>query len=156
MKHAPKTGISVQPKACQSRHEAQCTVCRHRDRAEIEQAFLNWASPAKIAKKYGITRDALYRHAHALGLMERRGRNVRSALERIIEKAEMVEPNASAVVSAVAAYAKINARGQWAERTEQINIHELFDRMTREELESYAKDGTLPSWFEDVIRGTRS
>jgi hypothetical protein len=139
----------------QSRHEAQCTVCRHSDRSDIEHAFLNWCSPSKIAKEHGITRDALYRHAHALGLMEKRGRNVRAALERLIEHADVVKPNASAIVSAVATYARINARGQWIERTEQINLNDLFDRMSREELEHYATDGTLPVWFEQAIGSTK-
>lgn len=93
-----------------TRHESQCTICRHADRLEIEREFVDWSRPSKTAKEYGITRDALYRHAHALGLMERRSRNVRLALEKIIERADSVEPNASAVVSAVATYAKINAR----------------------------------------------
>ena len=139
----------------QSRHEAQCTVCQHKDRSEIEQEFLNWCSPSKIAKGHGITRDALYRHAHALGLMEKRSRNVRAALERLIEHADVVKPNASAIVSAVATYARINARGQWIERTEQINLNDLFDRMSREELEHDATDGTLPVWFEQAIGSTK-
>jgi len=58
-----------------------------------------------------------------------------------------VEVNAAAVVSAVQAYAKINAQGQWIDRSETVNINELFDRMTRDELEAYARDGTLPKWF---------
>jgi hypothetical protein len=140
----------------QSRHEAKCTVCQHKDRSEIERAFLNWSSPGKIAKSYGTTRDAIYRHAHALGLMAKRSRNVRLALEKIIERADTVEANASAVVSAVTTYAKINARGQWVERTEQVNLNDLFDRMTSEELERYATDGTLPAWFEQAIRGASS
>jgi hypothetical protein len=39
---------------------------------------------------------------NALGLMEKRRRNVRAALEKIIEKAGDVEVSATAVVSAVA------------------------------------------------------
>jgi hypothetical protein len=41
--------------------------------------------------------------------------------ERIIESAGEVAVGASAVVSAVTAYAKINANGQWVERTEQVS-----------------------------------
>jgi hypothetical protein len=55
---------------------------------------------------YAVSRDSIYRHAHALGLMEKRRRNVRAALEKIIEKAGDVEVSATAVVSAVAAYCK--------------------------------------------------
>jgi hypothetical protein len=55
-----------------------------------------------------------------------------------------------------AAYAKINANGQWVERSETVNLNELFDRMTREEMDAYAKDGTLPAWFEHVVGATGS
>jgi hypothetical protein len=56
--------------------------------AEIETDFIAWSSPAAIAKEYGLSdRSSIYRHAHALGLFAKRQRNVRAALERIIEKA---------------------------------------------------------------------
>ena len=138
----------------QGRHEAQCTICSHVKREEIELSFVNWNSPARISKQYGVSRDSAYRHAHALGLMEKRRRNVRAALERIIEKAGEVEASATAVVSAVSAYTKINASGQWVERSEHVNLNELFERMSRQEMESYAKDGLLPLWFEQAVGAT--
>src|SRR5215469_8015571 len=145
-----------QKRTSQGRHEYRCTICTHTETDEIEQAFVNWISPDRIAKHYGVSRDAVYRHAHALGLMEKRRRNVRSALERIIEKAGEVEVSASAVVSAVAAYAKINAAGQWVERSERVNLNELFGRMTPDEMEAYATDGTLPAWFQHTVGSTES
>jgi hypothetical protein len=86
----------------------------------------------------------VYRHAHAVGLFPRRQRNVRTALGRIIEKAGEVDVTAAAVVAAIQAYSKINAAGQWVERSEHVNLNELFERMTRQELETYAQDGSLP------------
>ena len=68
-------------------------------------------------------------------------------LEKIIEQAGDVKVNAAAVVSAIQAYAKINAQGQRIDRSETINLNKLFDSMTRDELEVYARDGTLPKWF---------
>jgi len=101
------------------RHKRTCSVCRHPQRAELEAAFIDWRSPAAIAEDYGLTdRASVYRHAHALGLFEKRRRNIRAALERIIEKAGDVDVTASAVVSAVQAYAKINGAGEWIDRTE--------------------------------------
>jgi hypothetical protein len=93
------------------RHEYQCSVCTHARREEIDLAFVNWISPARIAREYRVSRDSIYRHAHALSLLDKRRRNVRTALERIIEKAGEVNVGAAAVVSAVTAYAKINANG---------------------------------------------
>jgi len=100
-------------------------------------------------------RASVYRHAHALGLFSRRQRNVRAALEKIIEKAGEVDVTAAAVVAAVQAYSKINAAGQWVDRSEHLNLNELFDRMTQQELEAYAKDGTLPDWFKVTVGATR-
>jgi len=87
-----------------ARHEVQCSICTNKQREGIEVAFVNWESPASIAQRYGISdRATVYRHAHAFGLFEKRRRNVRAALERIIEKSSEVEVTASAVVAAVQA-----------------------------------------------------
>jgi hypothetical protein len=59
-------------------------------------------------------------------------RNVRAAIERIIEKAGEVEVTASAVVGVVQAYAKINANGQWVDQSQQVNLNELFHQNVSE------------------------
>ena len=51
---------------------------------------------------------------------------------------------ASAVVAAVQAYAKINAAGEWIDRTESVSLNDLFDKMSTQELEVYAQSGALP------------
>ncbi len=131
------------------RHQRNCTVCAHVQRDEIEAEFIAWRSPAAITTEYGLAdRSSIYRHAHALGLFQKRQRNIRAALERIIERAEGVEVTASAAVAAIQAYAKINSAGQWIDRTEQVGLNGLFDKMSTQELEEYAQSGTLPRWFE--------
>ena len=136
------------------RHQRNCSVCAHAQREEIEADFIAWRSPATIATEYALAdRTSVYRHAHATGLFEKRKRNIRAALERIIEKAGEVDVTASAVVSAVQAYSKINAAGQWIDRTEQVSLNDLFDRMSTAELEEYAQSGTLPKWFEAASVG---
>jgi hypothetical protein len=131
------------------RHRRLCSVCQHAECEEIEAAFISWTSPASIAVEYGLSdRASVYRHAHAVGLFSKRQRNIRAALERIIEKAGEVEVTAAAVVSAVQAYSEINAAGQWIDRSEQLSLNDLFDRMSTEELEQYAQQGTLTRWFE--------
>lgn len=133
------------------RHRRNCSVCAHAQRQEIEADFLNWRSPTAIAADYGLAdRASVYRHAHALGLFAKRQRNVRAALEKIIERAGEVDVTASAVVAAVQAYAKINAAGEWIDRSETVSLNELFERMSTQELESYAQTGALPKWFEAV------
>jgi hypothetical protein len=130
------------------RHRRNCGICHHAQLAEIEADFVAWRSPAAIAAEYGLAdRTSVYRHANALGLFPKRQKNIRAALERIIERAGDVEVTASAVVAAVQAYAKINAAGEWIDRTETLSINDLFDRMSTHELETYAQTGALLAWF---------
>lgn len=145
-KQKPTRNVSL------ARHQGKCNVCTHPQRQEIEQEFVNWANPTRIAADYSLSRDSIYRHASAAGLMVKRQQNIRRALERIIEQAGEVDVNANAVVSAIQAYSKINAQGQWVDRSETVNLNELFDRMTRDELEAYAKDGRLPDWFPKSLQ----
>jgi len=134
------------------RHVAECKICAHPQRKEIERDFVDWQSPARIAKQYGLRhRATVYRHAHALGLMDKRARNVRAALEKIIERAGEVKVTGAAVVSAVSAYARINAAGQWVDRSEHIDLNALFERMSAAELDVYAREGTLPDWFTSLV-----
>jgi len=88
------------------------------------------------------------------GAFQKRQRNVRAALERIIEKAGEVDVTASAVIAAVQAYAKINSAGEWIDRAETVSMNDLFDRMSTEELEGYAQTGTLPEWFKATVGTT--
>jgi hypothetical protein len=137
------------------RHKRTCSVCAHKQREEVEDAFVSWRSPAAIAEEFGLSdRASVYRHAHALGLFEKRRRNIRAALERIIEKAGEVDVTASAVVAAVQSYAKINAAGEWIDRTETVSMNDLFDRMSTQELEAYAQTGALPNWFRATVGAT--
>ncbi len=132
-----------------ARHRRNCPVCAHAQREEIEREFIRWRPPGVIVQAYGLGDvAALERHAQALGLFAKRQRNVRTALECLIEHAAEVEATASTVVSAITAYAKINAQGQWIERPRHPNLNELFQRMNPEEVEAYACEGKLPEWFK--------
>ena len=67
-----------------------------------------------------------------------------------------MEVTSSAAVAAVQAYAKINAQWQWIERSKHVNLNELFKRMTPEELEAYAENGSLPGWFTEWAQRRRT
>lgn len=105
-----------------------------------------------LAPQCRLSRDSIYPHAHATGLFAKRQRNIRAALEQIIEKGSQAEVTAPAVVSAIQAYAKINAQGQWVER---VDMRAVFDSMTREELDVYARTGELPTWSGEFSGATR-
>jgi hypothetical protein len=149
-----KTAMADRASVNLGRHEAQCTVCKHPEREEIEREFITWGSPAQIAKTYSLKRDTVYRHARACDLFEPRGRNVKAALGRMIERVCDVPVNAGAIVAAIGAYSKINANGQWVERRETVDMVELFKRMSRDELRGYVDRGELPSWFTGLVGHT--
>jgi hypothetical protein len=132
------------------RHEAQCRICQHAQRLEIEAQFIGWKSPDKIGKTFGICRDSIYRHCRAFNLLEQRRRNLRAALEGMIERSGEVELTSSAVVAAIVAYSKLNSNGQLIERRESLNLNGLFERMSQAELRRYAESGALPAWFTTV------
>jgi hypothetical protein len=149
MERERKSAVSL------GRHKRTCSICAHKLRQEMEKAFISWRSPAAIAEEFGLSdRASVYRHAHALGLFQKRQRNIRAALERIIERVDDVDVTASAVVAAVQAYAKINAAGEWIDRTETVSMNDLFDRMSTQELEAYAQTGALPVWFRATAGAT--
>jgi hypothetical protein len=60
------------------RHERFCTVCSHPEREAIEEAFIHWRTLSDLDADSDLPgEDAIYRHAHALGLPEQRNRNMR-------------------------------------------------------------------------------
>jgi hypothetical protein len=154
---AIKSQSTATKRISRGRHSRNCTVCAHKDREEIEREFVSWTSALAITKQFRLRdRSAIYRHAHAFGLFAKRQRNVRAALEKIIEQAGDVEVSSTAVVAAVQAYAKVNSQGQWIERVEHVSMNDMFERMTREELALYAKDGSLPLWFVNAVGATET
>jgi hypothetical protein len=151
---AMKQNKNNQPRkpVSRGRHEINCKVCQHEDHVAIEAEFVNWKSPSQIAEDWGLRdRTTLYRHAWATGLMERRRRNIRVALESIIEQASAVEVTAGAVVQAIVAYSKISSEGRFVERSERVDLNALFEKMTKDELLAYAETGKLPDWFEQTV-----
>jgi hypothetical protein len=101
-------------------HRAHCGICGDDLQEEIDERFVNWECVSQIAADYEIERSALYRHAHATGLMARRDRNIRRALCHIIQDAGQVAVTADSVVRAVKAFAHINARGEWVNPPTQV------------------------------------
>jgi hypothetical protein len=92
------------------RHARKCSVCRHPNRKEIEQDFLSWQSPDAIAKAHGIAdHSSVYRHAHAVGLFERRSQTLCLALGPIIERAMTVRVTADAVIRAAIVCINLNS-----------------------------------------------
>ena len=149
MKRAKKNA-AVDPE----RHSRECSVCLHPSREEIEREFCEWKPAATISRERKITRQALYKHVRAVGLFEKRDRNIKAALGRFIERGYRVRVTASAFIAAITAYTKINAEGEWVDKQENVNATRnlaLFDRMTNGELLKYAETGQLPEWWNPNV-----
>jgi hypothetical protein len=135
----------------QKRHSRECRICKHPHREEIERQLIDWEQPARVARKFHLSRAGLYRHMDAIGLFVQRDRNIKAALARILEKAGRVRVTAASVVAAVTVYGKLNSAGRFVNRRETVDLNALFDRMSRDELETYAVSGTLPDWFKRTV-----
>jgi hypothetical protein len=99
-----------------ARHGRKCNVCNHPDREAIEQAFLHWQSPEKIARAFGIKHHStVYRHAYATGLTTRRSLHTRHALDYIIEQAGVVRVTGDDVIKAIRAACCLTDDGKWVE-----------------------------------------
>jgi hypothetical protein len=120
---APGRPAGSRPRAKMGPHTRRCNVCRHPHRKDIEQEFLRWRSPDRIAQDYKIPdHSSIYRHVHATGIFARRRRAVRAALEPIIECAQFVKVTASSLVKAVHAYTHINEHGEWVNHPTQHTV----------------------------------
>jgi len=114
------------------RHRRKCTVCKHADRDAIEEAFLHWISPDFITEEFELPDwSSLYRHAHATGLFAQRRRNVRFALEDVIERSAEVEITAAGLVRAIRAYASLTDTGEWVEPASRVIVSSGTDANPR-------------------------
>jgi hypothetical protein len=94
-------------------HMAHCKICRFDLQNVIDEAFVNWECVYKIAREFEISARAIYRHAHATGLFDKRDRNLRRALGHLIHEADRVVPTAETVLGAAKIFAHLNSRGEW-------------------------------------------
>jgi hypothetical protein len=101
-------------------HRSRCCICCGNHQEEIDEAFVNWEFVGHIAEEYKINRRAIYRHAHATGLFEKRDQNIRRALGRIIHEADHVAITGDTVVRAIKILTHVNTHGEWVQPPTQI------------------------------------
>jgi hypothetical protein len=94
-------------------HRIKCNVCSHPDRAAIEEAFLRWESPEKLALRFGLkNHTSIYRHVHATGLYATHRRALSSSLEFILEHAGNMVPAANEFIRAKKDYGQLGDQGE--------------------------------------------
>ncbi|MBZ5672067.1 MAG: hypothetical protein LAO04_20375 [Acidobacteriia bacterium] len=136
------------------RHQSQCTVCQHPERQEIEEEWINWVFPTGIAERHGISRDALYRHAHACDLFSKRQKNRKLILEKILERVDWAPISGSAFLSTYKVYDKITSAEEEKGHLQGENFKKSLKQMSQEERGAFARDGSLPEWFSKAIGAT--
>jgi hypothetical protein len=122
VKREPQVSAPERPRAKRRvraalpRHRRRCKVCAHPKRDAIEQDFLRWRSPEKLAHDYDIAdHSSIYRHVHSTGLYARRCQSIRAALETILERSDKDYSSDLDVVRAASAYARMDDSGQWVD-----------------------------------------
>ena len=105
-----------------NRHQRKCEICHHPDREAIEEEFIHWHEPYTISRRYSVSKQSIYRHAHATGLIAHRRENTRSILERILEQAAHPQTRVTGqtVINALRAYTCLTDDGRWVEPPSQV------------------------------------
>ena len=122
-KRAAASPDDAEPLTYIERHEAKCTICNHEDREEIDEDFVHWLNPYRIAARYTLhDRSAVYRHARATGLYELRRTHMQFILEHILEQVEDVDITAHCVIRALRAYSRVSATGKWIDPPKRVIV----------------------------------
>jgi hypothetical protein len=107
-------------------HQIKCAIGNHPDRDAIEQAFLDWIRPGELAREFNLGhRTVVYRHAHALGLFNKRARNGRFALGLLLEQSSVIKPTGNEIIRAVRAFSCIDEYGKWTDPPRRLIVTHL-------------------------------
>jgi hypothetical protein len=98
-----------------SHHRRQCSICNHPEREGLEEEFLRWENPYNTALDYGVKERAIYRHAHALRLFDKRERNIRYALGHVIQRLDSIDVSSDAAIRAVRLFTRLTQQGEFVE-----------------------------------------
>jgi hypothetical protein len=125
------------------RHSRKCIICHHPEREAIEEEFLHWRAPWKLAEDYNLADyRTLYRHARAAGLLLQRRENLHSALDAFVEAVDDVKFTPDTILRAMRAYSCIDRHGRWTEIPTQVHISTFHDVDPGQSPAPYPKNGS--------------
>jgi len=135
------------------RHSRKCIICHHPEREAIEEEFLHWRAPWKLAEDYNLADyRTLYRHARAAGILLQRRENLHSALDAFVEAVDDVKFTPDSILRAMRAYSCIDHHGRWTEIPTQVHISTFHDGHPTQSPAPYAKnDSTAASDILDIV-----
>jgi hypothetical protein len=115
-------------KAALERHSRKCIICHHPEREAIEEEFLHWRAPWKLAEDYNLADyRTIYRHARAAGLLLQRRENLHSGLDAFVEAVDDVKFTGDTILRAMRAYSCIDRHGCWTEIPTRVSISTFRD-----------------------------
>jgi hypothetical protein len=95
------------------RHSRRCIICHHPEREAIEEEFVHWRAPWKLAQDYKLNDyRTVYRHARAAGLLLQRRERLHSALDAFVESVDDVTFTGDTILRAMRAYSCIDSHGR--------------------------------------------
>jgi hypothetical protein len=110
------------------RHSRRCIICHHPEREAIEEEFVHWRSPSKLAHDYKLADyRTVYRHARAAGLLLQRRERLHSALDAFVESVDDVTFTGDTILRAMRAYSCIDSHGRWTEIPTQVQFSTSTD-----------------------------
>ena len=145
LKHSPKHSVKHSPKKPSrinrqrrlqkqlqilllERHSRRCIICHHPEREAIEEEFVHWRAPWKLAQDYKLTDyRTVYRHARAAGLLLQRRERLHSALDAFVESVDDVTFTGDTILRAMRAYSCIDSHGRWTEIPTQVQFSTSTD-----------------------------
>jgi hypothetical protein len=105
------------------RHSRRCIICHHPEREAIEEEFVHWRSPSRLAHDYKLADyRTVYRHARAAGLLLQRRERLHSALDAFVESVDDVTFTGDTILRAMRAYSCIDSHGRWTEIPTQVQF----------------------------------
>jgi len=132
------------------RHSRRCIICHHPDREAIEEEFVHWRSPSRLAHDYKLSDyRTIYRHARAAGLLLQRRERLHSALDAFVESVDDVTFTGDTILRAMRAYSCIDSHGRWTEIQTQVQFSTSHDGHPPQPPSPYPKNNSTAA--SDVI-----
>src|SRR6202007_2138004 len=143
------------------RHSRRCIICHHPEREAIEEEFVHWRAPWRLAQDYKLADyRTIYRHARAAGLLLQRRERLHCALDAFVESVDDVTFTGDTILRAMCAYSCIDAHGRWTEIPTQVQFSTSHDAHPPQPPSPSPLSGSTASDILDIVpkysnRGSR-
>jgi hypothetical protein len=134
------------------RHSRRCIICHHPEREAIEEEFVHWRSPTRLAHDYKLgDYRTIYRHARAAGLLLQRRERLHSALDAFVESVDDVTFTGDTILRAMRAYSCIDSHGRWTEIPTQVRFSTSTDPNPPQPNSPSPRSGSTASDILDIV-----